>query len=40
MHRSTPHPDPEEYQETRELVTSAFSLARSLGYFGGDSREC
>jgi len=31
MNRPTPHPDPEEYQETRELVTSAFSLARSLG---------
>jgi hypothetical protein len=31
MYRHTYHPDPEEHQETRELVKSAFSLARSLG---------
>ena len=31
MQRHTHHPDPAEHQETRELVTSAFSLARSLG---------
>jgi hypothetical protein len=31
MHRQTGHPDPEEHRETRELVKSAFSLARSLG---------
>jgi diadenylate cyclase len=31
MHGHTRHPDPEEHQETRELITSAFSLARSLG---------
>jgi DNA integrity scanning protein DisA with diadenylate cyclase activity len=30
MHRQTPFPDPEEHQETSELVKSAFSLARSL----------
>ena len=31
MHGQTHHPDPKEHQETRELVKSAFSLARSLG---------
>jgi len=31
MYRHTYHPDPEKHQETRELVKSAFSLARSLG---------
>jgi diadenylate cyclase len=31
MQRQTCHPDPEEHQETRELVKSAFRLARSLG---------
>ena len=31
MNRRTRHLDPEEHQETRELVKSAFSLARSLG---------
>jgi hypothetical protein len=30
MHRQTDHPDPEEHQETRALVKSAFSLARFL----------
>jgi len=31
MHRHTHHPEPEEHQETRELVKSAFNLARSVG---------
>jgi diadenylate cyclase len=31
MYRHTRHPDPEKHQETRELVKSAFSLARSVG---------
>jgi hypothetical protein len=31
MHRHRRRPDPEEHQETRELVKSAFSLARSVG---------
>ena len=31
MSRHTHHLDPEEHQETRELVKSAFSLARSVG---------
>ena len=31
MQRHPPHPAPAEHQETRALVTSAFSLARSLG---------
>lgn len=31
MKRQARHPDSEEYQETQELVKSAFSLARSLG---------
>jgi hypothetical protein len=31
MNRQTRHLDPQEHQETRELVKSAFSLARSLG---------
>jgi hypothetical protein len=31
MDRQTRHLDPEEHQETRELVKSAFGLARSLG---------
>jgi len=31
MHRQIYPPDPQEHQETRELVKSAFSLARSLG---------
>jgi hypothetical protein len=31
MHGHTRHPNPEEHPETRELVKSAFSLARSLG---------
>jgi hypothetical protein len=31
MHWQTHHPHPEEQRETRELVKSAFSLARSLG---------
>ena len=31
MHRHRRHLDREEHQETRELVKSAFSLARALG---------
>ena len=31
MYQHTHHLDPEEHQETRELVKSAFSLARSVG---------
>lgn len=31
MYRHTHHLDPEEHQETRELLKSAFSLARSVG---------
>jgi diadenylate cyclase len=31
MHRQIRPPDPEEHQETRELVKSAFNLAHSLG---------
>jgi diadenylate cyclase len=31
MHRQTRPPDPQEHKETRELVKSAFSLARALG---------
>jgi diadenylate cyclase len=31
MPRQTGHPEPEEHQETRALVKSAFSLARALG---------
>jgi sugar phosphate isomerase/epimerase len=31
MHRQIRHLDPEEHQETRELVKSAFNLAHSLG---------
>jgi sugar phosphate isomerase/epimerase len=31
MHRHRHHLDREEHQETRELVKSAFSLARALG---------
>ena len=31
MHPPMCHPDPEEHQETSELVKSAFSLSRSLG---------
>lgn len=31
MHWQTRQPDPEEHQETRQLVKSAFRLARSLG---------
>ncbi len=31
MHRQTRPPDPQEHTETRELVKSAFSLARALG---------
>ena len=30
-HRHTRHPEPEDHQETRELVKSAFSLARAVG---------
>lgn len=31
MNRPTRHPNPDDHPETRELVKSAFSLARSLG---------
>ena len=31
MNRQTRHLDPQEHQETGELVKSAFSLARSVG---------
>ena len=31
LHRHMCHPEPEDHQETRALVKSAFSLARSVG---------